>query len=208
MRRVILEVDSPEDVLHRVFPNGKMGGLTIDGPTPGMLGDALEIEVKVKQPRRSFVIKGQLAWVRHKGQRALKECFGVDFAEGDAPSTDRLLAFARNELGGDALRVEQRQVTNLPVTLSHQNKTRKEFLADLSPGGAFVRSADPLLPGESVTLTLRAPLAVSLLPIKLKGRVAWVRRTGTATGMGIEFVVEDMAAQQRLLRLLARIGNR
>jgi uncharacterized protein (TIGR02266 family) len=207
MRRVVLEVEAPEDVLHRVFPNGKLGGLTLDGQAPGTLGDRFEVEVRVKSPRRAFTLRGQLAWARHKGLRSLKECFGIEFLEGDDAATERLLAFARNEVEVEALRAEVRVATNLPVSISHQGKTRSEFLVDLSPGGAFVRSADPLLPGETVLFSVRAPLSVSLLAIKLKGRVAWVRRTGDAPGMGIEFVVEDMAAHARLLRLIAKLAG-
>jgi uncharacterized protein (TIGR02266 family) len=147
--------------------------------------------------------------VRHKGTRALKECFGIDFSEGDEASTARLLAFARNEVEGEAMRTEARVATDLPVSLVHRGETRREFLADLSPGGAFIRSAVPLLPGEAVTVHLRPPLSVALLAIKLKGRVAWVRRTGAAPGMGIEFEVEDIAAHARLLKLLSKLtGSR
>lgn len=206
MLRVVLEVETAQDVLHRVFPNGKLGGLTVDGRCPASLGETVEVEVRVRAPRRSFQVQGQLAWVRHKGARALKECFGVEFSEAHEASTARLLAFARNEVEDEALRVEPRVVTNLPVTLVHKGDTRHEFLADLSSGGAFVRSANPLLPGEAVTVYLRAPLAVSLLAIKLKGRVAWVRRTGQAPGMGIEFDFEDLGANRRLLKLLERLG--
>ena len=203
--RVVLEVDSPSDVLNRVFPNGKQGGITVDGPSPGALGEQVEIELRVKSPRRAFVFKGQVAWMRHKSQRALKECFGVDFTDADQAATDRLLAFARNEVDEESMRTEVRVVTDLPVSLLHRGEARKEFLADLSPGGAFVRSADPLLPGEAVVLQLRPPLSLALLPIKLRGRVAWVRRTGAAPGMGIEFMVEDMGAQGRLLKLLGKL---
>jgi Tfp pilus assembly protein PilZ len=205
MLRVVLEVESPGDVLHRVFPNGKLGGLTIDGALPAALGEPVEVDVRVRSPRRTFTVRGQLAWVRHKGVRALKECFGIDFSEADEASTARLLAFARNELEGEAMRAELRQLVDLPVSLLHQGKRRKEFLADLSAGGAFVRSADPLLPGEAVTLQLRPPLALALLPLSLKGRVAWVRRTGAAPGMGIEFAVDDLGSNARLIRLLGKL---
>jgi len=206
MRRAVLEVAFPGDVLNRVYPNGKLGGLTIDGPSPGSLGEFIEVEVKVDRPRRNFTVRGQLAWVRHKGKGALKECFGVDFTTGDEAGPQRLLAFARDEVDVETLRAEPRLATDLPVTLTHRGETRKEFLVDLSPGGAFIRSANPLLPGEAVEMHVRPPLA--LLAIKLKGRVAWVRRTGTAIGMGIEFQVEDYAAHARLLKLLAKLGGK
>lgn len=208
MLRVVLEVESPGDVLHRVFPNGKLGGLTVDGSMPAALGEPVEIDVRVRSPRRSFIVRGQLAWVRHKGGRTLKECFGIDFSEADEAGTTRLLAFARHELEGEAMRAEVRQLVDLPVSLIHQGKARKEFLADLSAGGAFVRSADPLMPGETVTLQLRPSLTLAMLPLKLKGRVAWVRRTGTAPGMGIEFAVDDLGSNARLLKLLGKLPGR
>lgn len=206
MQRVVLNVEAPGDVLNRVYPNGKLGGLTIDGPSPGTLGELVVVEARIADPRRSFAVKGQLAWVRHKGARALKECFGVDFVAEDEAATQRLLAFARNEVEGEALRAEPRVATDFPVSLVHRNQTRKEHLADLSTGGAFVRTTNPLLPGEAVTLHLRPRLSLALLPIKLQGRVAWVRKTGTAQGMGIEFAAEDIGAHQRLLKLLAKLG--
>src|SRR4051812_49531367 len=75
--RVVLEVAFPADILHRFFPNGKLGGLTIDGPAPSALGQLVELVVRVERPSREFNLRGQLAWARHKGSRNLKECFGI-----------------------------------------------------------------------------------------------------------------------------------
>lgn len=205
MRRAVLEVAVPADVQHRVYPNGKLGGLTVDGPLPGALGEVVEIEVRVAQPRRSFVVKGQLAWARHRGSKALKECFGADFVGGEDQGPARLLAFARHEVDPELLRAEPRMATNLPVKLVHHGETRKEFLADISSGGAFVRSGTPLDPGSKVELHLRHGLALTAL--KLHGHVAWVRRTGSAPGMGIQFDVSDYGAHERLLKLLAKLGS-
>lgn len=197
-----LEVAFPSDVLARVYPNGKLGGLTMDGKSPGALGQLVQLTVKVQRPEREFTLRGQLAWARHKrGAKSLKESYGVDFL-GDH---ERLLQFARAELDPSALRGGPRLATDLPVRITHGGHTRKEFLVDLSDGGAFIRSPDPIPVGHEVELHVRPPRA--LLGFTLKGRVAWQRNTGAATGFGVEFIEEDSGTRARLEKLLVRLSD-
>ncbi len=202
-----LSVETPEALVDRYYPNGTLGGLTVDGRLPAALGTRTVLTVKVKRPAREFVVRGTLAWVRHSTTRQVGS-FGVDFTPDDDASRVRLLAFARHEVDADAVRVEKRVQVELPVRLVHAGQTRREFLADLSTRGAFVRTWNPLAVGEQVQLAVRAPgpLAV-LLPraLELEGRVAWARTTGAHPGMGIEFVVDD-AARAKVEKLLARLA--
>ena len=199
---VSLEVAFPSDVLGRTYPNGKLGGLTMDGKSPGALGQLVFLTVKVQRPEREFTLKGQLAWARHKvGAKNLKESYGIDFL-GDQ---ERLLQFARAELDPAALRTGPRVATDLPVRITHGGYTRKEFLVDLSDGGAFIRSPDPIPVGHEVELHVRPPKA--LLGFSLKGRVAWQRNTGTAPGFGVEFIADDATTRARIEKLLARLGG-
>src|SRR5581483_10189350 len=145
---VTLEVAFPADILNRLYPNGKLGGLTLDGKAPGALGQLVALTVKVQRPERSVDVRGQLAWARHSGSARLKQCFGVDFV-GDP---ERLLSFAKAQLEPEALRAAPRVVADLPVRITHEGVTRKEFLVDLSQGGAFVRSASPLEVGAPIEL--------------------------------------------------------
>ena len=199
-----LVVASPSDLLGRYYPNGKLGGLTVDGPAPGAVGDWVELSVKVEHPLREFKLEGQLAWARHRGSRQLKECFGVDFLPHD-DSSQRLLAFARKDLDAEAMRGSVRLATALKVRLTHLGQTRREFLADLSEGGAFVRSIAPAEVGQLLELHLRPPGA--LTSMVLSARVAWVRSTGNAPGMGLVFVEPDPKALLRLGKVLARLAR-
>ncbi|MFZ5467954.1 MAG: PilZ domain-containing protein [Myxococcota bacterium] len=204
--KVTLRVARPGDVLVRCYPNGKVGGLTVDGSVPGALGQHCELVVRIAQPvARHFNVRGQLAWARHQSSMALKECFGVDFLPDDEAGRDRLLSYAKEEVEPGASRYEDRIYTSLPVKISHQGKTRREFLFDLSQGGAFVRSARPLPVGAEVLFVLRPPLSLTVL--RLKGRVVWVRSTGHAQGMGIEFQFEDPKEADGLRRLLVRLDR-
>jgi len=202
---VTLQVSQPHELADRYYPNGKLGGLAVDGKAPGPLGMHVELTVLVKRPARSFVVKGQLAWARLKAPRGMAASFGVDFLPEDDATRVRLLAFARNEVEEKATRLEQRMQVELPVRLVHEGTTRREYLADLSPGGAFVRTWNPLQPGEQLELSVRPPL--SLMSLTLKGRVAWTRTTGEHPGMGIEFVDADAALRDRVEKLLVKLAR-
>jgi uncharacterized protein (TIGR02266 family) len=197
---VTLEVTFPGDVLPRYYPNGKLGGLALDGKPPGALGQLVLLTVKFERPEGSITVKGQLAWARHRGSVMLKESFGVDFL-GDH---ERLLSFAKAEIGPEALRGSPRVLADLPVRITHHGFTRKEFLVDVSSGGAFVRSMLPLNVGDTLELHLKPPR--SLTGLTLKGVVAWQRLTGDAPGFGVQFVGDDPKDRARLDKLLARLN--
>jgi len=200
-----LEVDKPEELLARYYPNGKLGGLTVDGRSPGNAGQHVELTVRVKKPAREFHVFGQLAWARRVGSKALPLAFGVDFLPED-DNSERLLAFARRELTAEVMRAQTRVQVQLPARVVHQGKVRNEILADVSPGGAFVRTWDPLALGEYVQLVVRPPGA--LLTMSLSGRVAWARKTGSHQGMGIEFLDPDGSQHQKVEKLVARVQAR
>ena len=203
---VLLKVDSPAELAEHYYPNGRLGGLSVEGKPPGALGQLVLLKVEVLRPHREFVLRGQLAWVRHKSGPNQPTGFGVDFLPEDDATHVRLLAFARQEVHSDSTRVEQRQQVELKVRVVHDGKQRKELVADLSSGGAFVRSWDPLPVGAKVQLALRPPL--SLLALELKGHVAWVRRAGDSPGMGIEFEHESGGeARQKLEKLLLKLAR-
>ncbi len=203
---VQLEVDSPPELAERYYPNGRLGGLSVEGKPPGALGQLVLLKVQVVRPARQFVLHGQLAWVRHKsGGPNQPTGFGVDFTPEDDSTRVRLLAFARQEVHSDATRVEKRQQVELKVRVVHEGNQRKELTADLSSGGAFIRSWDPLPVGSKVQLALRPPL--SLMALELKGHVAWVRRAGDHPGMGIEFEHDDGAGREKLEKLLSKLAR-
>ena len=199
--RLELTVGFPSDVLARYYPNGKLGGLTLDGPVPGSVGQLVTLTVHVERPLRDFEVRGQLAWARHRASVNLKACFGVDFV-GDH---ERLLQFARAELDPSALRLGPRLATDLRVRITHGGVTRREFLVDLSDGGAFVRSPDPIAVGQEIELHVKPPRA--FLGFTLKCRVAWQRNTGSAPGFGVEFLDESLNTRPKLEKLLLKLAE-
>ena len=205
--KVQLELHHAREVLPRVYPNGKLGGVRVDGPLPAPVGTRVLLVVKVRDPaERTFRVQGLIAWARHKATGGLRECFGIDFVSTDEAGRDRLLAFASERVTVDATRFQDRIETDLAVKITHQGMLRKESLIDLSEGGAFVRSRLPPPVGSQVKFELRPPL--SLRTISLEGRVAWQRRTGDNRGYGIEFVKASARESERIRKLLEKLHAR
>lgn len=202
---VTLEVDEPRRLLERHYPNGRLGGMTVDGRPPGALGQHVVLTIRVRKPSREFTVRGQLAWARRKASKQLGESFGIDFLPSDDAKRMRLLAFARSELDDAFTRLEPRIQLELPVKITVAGRVRSEFLADLSPSGAFIRTWDPLEPNTKLELVVKPHR--SLLGLQLSGRVAWQRRTGTDPGMGVEFLHGDPAVRERIASLIARVES-
>jgi Tfp pilus assembly protein PilZ len=200
-RRLEIDVNRPSDLLPRVYPNGKLGGLTIRGAPPANLGEFLAVTVRVKKPSRAFSFVGQLAWARRKGSKQLSESYGIDFQPEDDATVARMLAFARNEVGPEATRLEARIPVAVAIKLIHGGQERREQLADVSYGGAFVRTWNVLDVDSLVEVVVRPKRA--LFSVRLSGRVAWVRKLGDSPGMGIEFFDLDGSLRQRVERLIA-----
>jgi uncharacterized protein (TIGR02266 family) len=76
--------------------------------------------------------------------------------------------------------------------------------ANLSTGGAFLKSDLLLEQGEALSLYFQVPGEGS---VQAQARVAWVRRfpeAGQVAGMGVEFLSIKDAERQALARWLAR----
>lgn len=201
-----LSVDSGAELLQRIYPNGSLGGVVLDGLPPlGLeLGAHVVVTIGLKQPaERSFRLRGQLAWIRHKAAGTLREAFGVDFSEKDTVARNRLLQFAHQELPPEASRHDDRFLIDLPVQLKIDGTARAEHFCDLSMGGAFVHSESPPEIGTMVSLRFRPPL--SLTAIELEGRVAWARRGEEPRGMGLAFVYRNPSDQKRIAKLVDRL---
>jgi uncharacterized protein (TIGR02266 family) len=102
--------------------------------------------------------------------------------------------------------VQERLGVALPATLSHDGSEQRDELADLSVGGAFFRTAEPLPVGTRVELTFRPPRALTRL--RLSAEVTWRRVEGDAPGMGLRFDFQDPKQVVRVATLVARLAGR
>lgn len=192
---VRLELGRPEELLTRLYPTTGLGGVTVDGPLRGQLGDVVRLVVSTLVPGREVVATGRLAWARHRTHRGLTESFGVDLLDqGDGAR--RLLAFAQESLDAAAVRAARRVPVSWPVKTMHGGLVRRDVLCDLSLGGALIRTTFPAETGEVVTIAFRPPGA--WLALQLSGRVAWHQVGEDASGMGVHFEGLEPKQKERL----------
>src|SRR4051794_30454566 len=83
---------------------------------------------------------------------------------------------------------------------------------NVSVGGVFVRTDEPLPPGTALAMELLDGTPEK--PLKITGRVAGVvnaeqaRRLGRAAGMGVMFDPMDLATQARVEKLVGGLRQR
>ena len=93
-------------------------------------------------------------------------------------------------------RLSPRAAVTVRVDYSTVDAMFSEFTRNINEGGLFIESDTPLALDEQVQLQFQLPGIDD--PIKVSGRVAWVREAGIEgpSGMGVEF--EDLDASDRL----------
>ena len=81
----------------------------------------------------------------------------------------------------------------------------REYCANLSAGGAFIRTRDPFPPGGRVLVEIHVP---GEAPIEAVGRVAWAKtplgaqQPNEEGGVGVEFLGTDRNASLALAQYL------
>ena len=89
-------------------------------------------------------------------------------------------------------------------------RASRELLANISEGGAYIRTTDPLSPGRRVLVEIELPQGGA---IEAVGRVAWSRKIMGAggklegSGVGVEFVGGAPGRRDPLQGFLDRYGG-
>lgn len=84
-------------------------------------------------------------------------------------------------------------------------RATRELCANLSRGGAFIRTDEPISPGHRVLVEIQLP---GRAPIETLGRVAWSKTVlapggHREAGVGVEFLGGDAGSVQRALERFA-----
>ena len=100
----------------------------------------------------------------------------------------------------------------MPIALKVEYKRLNSFFADytknISRGGTFIRTKNPLAIGTEFMFHLQGPRLEN--PLALKGKVQWVVAEQDATevqepGMGIGFVYESEAERDRIANTVEKM---
>ena len=101
---------------------------------------------------------------------------------------------------------QQRRAPRVPIEVRVEYKRINAFIADftrdISSGGLFIRTSEPLAVGTEAMFTLSIPRMER--PVTLKGRVQRVIPSDDAAemGMGIELLYDDETERSALKRVV------
>ncbi|MGE0792007.1 MAG: TIGR02266 family protein [Sandaracinaceae bacterium] len=106
---------------------------------------------------------------------------------------------------------ERRTSPRVPIALKVEYKRLNSFFADytknISRGGTFIRTKNPLPIGTEFMFHLQIPTLEA--PLTIKGKVMWiVKDSGDADadpGMGIGFVYDSEADRDRIHTIVERL---
>jgi uncharacterized protein (TIGR02266 family) len=119
----------------------------------------------------------------------------------DMPKDEQRALF--KELEGRISRKGKRQRTRKPflmvVDYASQDRGYKDFIQDISAGGAFIETRTPFSVGQEISLTF--PLPNQQKHIKIAGVVARVDKKG----IGVNFKVADQEQEALIEALLEMI---
>ena len=110
--------------------------------------------------------------------------------------------------GGRERRESGRAALDLPIEYDRLNALLSDYTHNLSRGGTFIRTDQPLAIGTALSFTIRAPGLGE--PIVLRGVVRWLvgadeGRADRPSGMGIAFVYDSPIHQERVEARLDRL---
>ena len=96
---------------------------------------------------------------------------------------------------------------SLEVTYEDGNEFISSYLFDISGGGVFIRTDEPLDPGRKVRVCFHVPDMAN--SVTATGTVAWSQdsKTNSRPGMGICFEEMDPGDRERLERFLREHGE-
>ncbi len=101
----------------------------------------------------------------------------------------------------DNRRGHERKQIELKVEYKRLNTFFADYTRNISKGGTFIKTRNPLPMGTRFLFRLHVPGLTQ--PLELDGRVRWIvaqdeERPGIEAGMGIEFVYEGPGAAARI----------
>lgn len=102
-------------------------------------------------------------------------------------------------------RLSPRATVTVRVDYSTVDAMFSEFTRNINEGGLFIETETPLALEEQVQLQFQLPGVDD--PIKVSGRVAWIREADVKgpPGMGVEFENLDASARRRIDELIQEL---
>lgn len=205
---VIVPVRDRTAFLDMYFEKGGAGGVFVEGELQAPLGELLDVEIHFASEAVIFRIQGRVRWRRtaQAQRRSVPSGVGIEFSSDEEKAHKLLVDFAHGKDVPVVQRASRRYGVGIPVRYKAGDGAPKEQLTDdISEGGAFIESDEPIEVGARVELKLLPP--GSFFGVGVPAVVAW-RRDDGRPGFGVEFVFDSPRTRSKVHRLIEGLKAR
>jgi type IV pilus assembly protein PilZ len=182
-------------------------GLFLECIDPFVPGDVLTLQSGRERP---ISLYARVIWVRtpEEATSDVPPGLGLDLIDPPAEWAP-FVASIRERLNRVTAAAAPRYEARHPVRYESRAQFLTEYTENLSQGGMYLVTDQPLEPGSPIEAQLEIPGFDR--PIELKGKVAYrldpekARETGRAAGVGVQFMELDPEARAHLRQYLRRL---
>lgn len=194
---VMLRLGNRREFLELFFKEGEVGSVFVPGNTQCRPGDPVRLALFFEEEQRTFRVRGTVRWKRMTKSRRLPVGMAVEIIGDDREALNLILDYAHGREVNWTERDER-----IPAQIQIHYATGSVFLSDVtedvSRGGVFLRTNEPLEVGDALRLKLKLP--GDFFSVRVGGRVTWVREN--PRGVGIQFTFGNGRAQGRVQRIV------
>ncbi len=193
----MLRLANRREFLKLFFKEGEAGSVFVPGNTQCRPSDPVRLALFFEEEQRTFRVRGTVRWKRMTKSRRLPIGMAVEIMPDDREALNLILDYAHGREVNWTERDER-----VPAQIQIHYATGSVFLSDVtedvSRGGVFLRTEEPLQVGDSLRLKLKLP--GDFFSVRVGGRVTWVR--DKPRGVGIQFTFDNGRSQNRVQRIV------
>jgi uncharacterized protein (TIGR02266 family) len=196
-----------EKLLVNFERRGRRGLLFVETGRRLQLAEQVVVEVEFPSEKRTFRLHGKVVARRRASREPpLPPGVQVEFPTEEDQALRLILDHAQGKEVAFVDRGSRRMSCSLEVAYRRDEDFIREFAEDISEGGTFIRSNNILAVGTEVECRLKPP--GYLIGIKVRGKVAWVLKSGPTKGMGLQFVFESEKQRRKVKSLIKKLANK
>jgi type IV pilus assembly protein PilZ len=192
-----------ENLLAAFTRNGPRGVLFVETGRQPELAEQVLVVIEFPAEQRSFRLQGKVIARRRSSRESLPPGAHVEFLADENRTLQMVLDHAQGKAIDFIDRRGQRMPCSFVVSYRSDAGFVSEFAEDIGEGGTFIRTENIFEIGTEVECRLKPP--GYLMGLKLKGRVAWVKKTGQPKGMGVEFIFRSERQRKKVREVVKKL---
>ena len=202
-KTITVRFGKKENLLADFTRSGPRGVLFIETARPLELAEQVLVVIEFPAEDRSFRLQGKVIARRRSARESLPPGAHVEFPAEENRTLQLVLDHAQGKEIDFIDRRGKRMPCSFVVSYRSDEGFVSEFTEDIGEGGTFIRTDDIFEVGTEVECRLKPP--GYLMGLKLKGRVAWVKKSGRDKGMGVEFIFASDRQRKKVREVVKKL---